>query len=251
MNTLQRNLLGTFALALLLAATGAQAVPLSDLFAGASLTVGDKVFDQWHLIYQDNSAGVAAPDPASIDVTPLSDGGTSPGPGVAFDTNGQFVVVGNDLYAYSDYSFGFRVSTASGLPLIEDNLLQLADGSGLAWSNNGSEDLGMAIVETIRDSLGNILGQTQIEFSTLNGTPTSVFTAHANWSTPQSEIFVEKNILVWSANLTDTASLSGFEQRFSQVPVPEIDAVSGTFAITLVGFVLALAGERRRQGRSS
>ena len=233
MNTLHPRLCGPLVVALLLASAGARAIPLSDLYAGGSLTAGNVLqFDQFKLVYQNRSTGVSVPDPTRIEVRALDDGGTNPGPGLNFTVGNEFTVNGDGLYAFIDYTLGFRVTTLNGQPIIEDNLLTINEGF-IYRAMTGTQDLGMAIVEKLSDAFGNQLVEKYVEFSEL-GTPyafTSVLTDHAAWKPGVNEVFVEKNILVWSANRGDIASLERFEQRFS-IPEPS----------SLLLFNLALAG---------
>ena len=213
----------------LFAAVGAHATPLTDLFNGGSITAGDKLFDNWQLVRytaSDSSRGFNA---ANIDVQALNDGGLSPGPGLKFDvSNGELNVTGDGIYAYVDLMFGFRVSILDLMLKIKDNTLNYADG-GAYWSVvvDGSYDVGSFIREDIGTSAGlDDLGSKNIEFSTMadpnSGESTiSKISDTASFS-PQSEIWVTKNILVWAVDTDDSAGIFGFEQRFSQeTAVPE------------------------------
>ena len=72
-------------LAFTLAAASAQAVPMTELFGGASITAGDKVFDQWTLVFQGSSNGRTF-NHGNINVSALSNGGLNPGPGLLFES---------------------------------------------------------------------------------------------------------------------------------------------------------------------
>jgi hypothetical protein len=223
--------------------TGAQATLLSNLLAGASITAGDKVFDQFRVIFQDN-LGTALVDPANIEVSSLNDGGSDPGPGLRFDIlNGAMTVVGNGSYAYSNYMFGFRVTSLGGP--IKDNSLYLT-GSDLS---NPTMDLGVTIQElvgtapTLVEDPGNTslpdLGVKQVENSYLSGVgATSNLTDLASFA-PHTTIYVSKNLYVWASDAGETARLTQFAQRFSQVPLP------GTLALLCMGLIGAYSVRRR------
>jgi hypothetical protein len=82
-------------------------------------------------------------------------------------------------------------------------------------------------------------GYISTEFSQLSGVQTEQLTASSQFA-PQQSIFVTKDILVWSVNSGETASLTGFEQRFSQQSVPE----PGTLALLALA-VVGMAVSRR------
>jgi len=210
------------ALVLMLATAGAgHAMPLSDLLNGGSITAGDKLFDSWSLMYYDTSDPTRSLNAANIDVTALTDGGLDPGPGLKFFFNSELTVHGDGIYAYVDLMFGFRVSVLDPALAIKDGSLELL-WSGLGSSTgltDGYNNDGMYVRESIGTGPGlNDLGVNEAEFSILDNEQTHVFSDSTTFS-PQSQVWVTKNILVWAEEVTDSATLGRFDQRFSQVPV--------------------------------
>lgn len=221
----------------LLSAGGAQAIPMTDLLNGGSITANDKLFDRWELMFQDKSDGTTV-NTDNINVTALIDGGMDPGPGLRFDIlNGEFNVTGDDIFAYLDFTFGFHVSVLNSSLKIKDN--SLMDFSAFhSHAVDGSNDNGSYILEKIGTAPGlDDLGTKNVEFSVLDEVTTSILSDSAAFS-PQSEIWVTKNILVWAVDSTDSAGVFGFTQRFSQVPEP------GT-PLLLAAAALAAFGVRR------
>lgn len=209
----------------------AQAVPLSNLFNGGSLTIGDKLFDQWTAVFQGTSDGHTI-NTSNIDVSTLGPVGANPldpGPGLRFTVlNNELTVMGDGIFAYLDLKFGFRVSALDAGFKIKDN--SLVSGSSLNSLADGNNDLGTYILETIGTAAGLAdLGSKDVEASVLNDVVTSDLIDSATFA-PQRDIWVTKNILVWSQDMGDTAALNEFEQRFSQtqlVPEPAMLALLG------------------------
>lgn len=218
---------------------------LDALLDGGSIIAGDKLFDRWSFTYEasDVQRQFSA---ANIGVTALSDGGDDPGPGLRFDVqNGELTVTGDNVYAFVDLQLSFRVSVLAGVnKAIKDNSLTLTSGLVQARGDNG-----FYINEVIGTSEGiDDLGEKEVEFSWLDeglggSGLISELTDSASFS-PQNEVWVTKNILVWATGTDETASLLGFEQRFSQQPVPEPGSLA-LAALALAGLGLAV---RRRRG---
>lgn len=205
MKTLLKNFavaslsLGTVALSL--TAGFAQAVTLAALFDGGSITVFDKVFDNWEPIDLGNV------DVTQIDVTPLADDHLNPGL--------KYTVM-NDALKVSDTNsltliFEYNVSTTSGLPLIKDNSLALTE-----FSFMGTGGL-LAISESVNDAAGNDLGSKLVFFDNSSGVENLTDSLDFD---PQSSLLISKNIFVGGDNIGDMVNLTMFEQRFSQVPEP-------------------------------
>lgn len=228
---------------LLTAFSSAQATLLSNLFNGGSLTIGDKLFDQWTPVFQGSSDGSTI-NTSNIEVTalgPIGSNPLNPGPGLRFTVlNNELTVAGDGIFAYRDLQFGFRVSALDPGFRIKDNSL-LSDSS-LNRVADGKNDLGTYILETIGTAAGLAdLGVKDVEASVLDDIVTLDLTAAATFA-PQRDIWITKNILVWSQDIGDTAALNEFEQRFSQIQaVPE----PGMLALLGVAGLAACLTRRR------
>lgn len=227
--------------ALAFAASGtANAAPLSALFAGQSLAVGDTLFDRWSLVNYAASDPSRLLDAGNIEVTAFDDGGTESGLNFAI-SRGELTVRGDGAGAFVDLTFGFRLSMLDPAFRIGENSLGLTAGS-LSYIDDRSNANGMRI----RESVGRVpgfddLGMLLAEFSLRDSVLASELGDFADFA-PQSGIWITKNITVWARDASDTARLTGFSQRFSATAVPE----PGT--VLLVGVALAGVTLGRRTG---
>lgn len=247
-NTIQKALGGLALAAALTGGAHAATLSLAALFNGGTLTAGDKLFDNFHLVTQGGalpaSSDGRAFNASQINVSTLADNGS--GYGIDFSiADGQFRVTGDGAYAYADYSFGFRVRALDPAQRIVGAALGFDPGfASLSWFLDGSNDLGVYIKETLGTAQGgsDISNDLFVDFSILDDAQTSDHPNDVSFG-PVSELWVTKNILVWSQDDTDTAQLLGFSQRFAQAAVPE------PMSYTLVGVALlaAFAAGRRRR----
>jgi hypothetical protein len=203
-----------------------QAIPLGDLFGGATITVGDKVFADWQIFFLDSNV---MPDVFLIDVQPLADQPLNPG--LRFTANGQLTVADD---TFIKFGFGFSVATLSGEPLIKDNSVELLDFS---FAGAGGK---ISVAEDVLDPAGNLLAVKEV-FADNALQDFQLFDEEA--FDPQALIFVEKTIVVFGDFAGDLVNLEVFDQRFSQVPEP----VPEPATMLLIGTgLVGLAGFRRK-----
>lgn len=212
---------------------GAQAIPLSTLLDGASITAGDKLFSGWSFTYASSEANRVF-NPGNIEVTALNDGADNPGPGLQFDIlNGELTVTGDGIFAYVDLMLGFHVDVLDPARRIKDNSLQLIAGS---VTTTRDADNGSYIQEFVGTTPGgtDLVNFKDVELS-WNGSNLINKPIDTAAFAPQDEVWVTKNILVWATGVEETAALGSFNQRFSQqVPEP------GTLALVAIAGLAAL-----------
>lgn len=258
MKTITKALGGLVAAIALALPAQADPLTLAELFAGQSITAGDKVFDNWTNLTDPgffSSDPTRTFNPGNITVTSLGDGGDDPGPGLRFAVlDGELNIGGDGGYAFIDLAFGFRVTPAPG-KAIKDVSMDGVNGF-LQFSPNatgaGPLDAGFYIKEYV-DSMGYVdlsfpnpdLASIDVEFSYLEAAgETSKLKDGATFA-PSNSIYVTKNVLVWASAQTDAAGVWNFEQRFSQQSVPEPGSLA-LAALALAG--LGAAARRRRIG---
>lgn len=230
----------------MLISLNAQAILLTDLLNGQSIVAGDKLFDQWGILYEDHSDPFRGINTDNIEVTALNDGGLDPGPGLHFEIlSDEFLLEGDDIYAFLDFMFGFRVTVLDPMLRLKDNSLYLTGATLI----NPSSLTSVFIEEKIYadSTLADMLGVKDVEFSriydaqgVLINQTTKTFDS-ADFA-PRDSIYVTKNIFLDADLVGEFARLESFEQRFSQtttIPEPASLALLG-FGI----FVLQLSRKR-------
>jgi len=191
---------------------------LEELFAGGSLTVNDKVFENW------------SPGPNELDsdfsqivVTGLDDGGNDPGPGLRYDLNGQASYIGAEFADdWWTTFFYFEVATSDGSAKINGASLtiidfQLFDGRG-----------GVEIVEYGRNFRGTLSVPNIYD-------PPPLYDSTSFDS--QSRIQIETELRIYAFQQFAGGSIDSFEQRFSQtvIPIPPALWLFGSGLLGLVG----------------
>jgi hypothetical protein len=221
----------TFAVCSLVLAAESQAVALSALFQGATITADDKLFNNFVLVNTQSVNGGFA-DPARIDVTSLVDDPLNPGIKFTAEFNALGTPSGHTGPSSVQFTFSFDVSTTNQLPLIKDNSLRIntwSFDSGPLASIQVSEQVFDAAVLLLGTKLATVTPLTQNLFDTLE-------------FSPRPFVHVVKQINIAGPGENDMARLLMFEQRFSQVPEPQSFVL---FAAT--SFICCLGrGIRRR-----
>jgi len=216
-----------------------QAVLLTDLLNGQTIRAGDKLFDEWSILNIDSSDSRTI-NTDNIIVTALNDGGLDPGPGLQFEVlNDEFLVEGDDIYAYFDFMFGFRTTVLDPNFRVKDNSLYLTNKELQSPSTLASVFIEEIIYKD--DSFNETLGIKDVEFSSIAGVVTDKDFDAAVFS-PLSSIYVTKNILLEAVSIGESANLMGFQQRFSQVQVPSPTVL---WLLGLSTVVLLVQGKRR------
>lgn len=183
------------------------ACTLEELSNGASFLIDGANFDNWG-ITDFSSIPV---DLAEIDVLPLNDQPDSVG--LAFRTDGGLGVSGLDLV---DLSIGFELTLSTGARPIDGASFELADYS-FGAANAGGFVIG---AEDIRDSLGDLIGDTFVQVDNL--TPPILELLDATNFAPQSALSIVKTITIGGDGVDDVVVLDEFAQRFSLINgVPE------------------------------
>lgn len=208
----------------------AQGVTLQQLIDGQSITIFDKVFDDWKL---NANNGTLLVDLTQIEVTPLNDDPLNPG--LKYTENSGALTVSD--FNSKLLNFNYTVSTISGDEIIKDNSLALTD------SDLGSDTVGfISINEVVTDTNNDILGSRKKTVFRDNTLP--LLNDSINFP-PQSQVIVNTSITVAGDNLGDALSLKMFEQRFSQVRVPEPSSTISPISLVALGALGAISIKQR------
>jgi hypothetical protein len=196
----------------------AQSTTMDALAAGGNITVGDLVFYNFQNVSQVGNLSLPL---STINVVAYTDvNGNS---GIEFQPNTSWSIQGA-LQSY-DLSFNFKVTTTSGLGLIEDDTLQVTGGE----MNSGA----LQIAEGVTDTSANTLANSYVYITDAS----QKLMDNETFTSPQTVINVSKD---FSMNTGDNelaqAYCSHFTQSFSEVPEPTTMALAGLGGLGLLLF---------------
>lgn len=212
------------AIVLALVAGRAEAVSLADLFAGGTITAGDKAFFDWTL----NEGSSPAIDLSAIDVTPLTD--PSLNPGLLFTASDDAL----SLVGPGFLDLEFRYTVTAPAALIKDASVGL---TGFTRSGDGS----VGIFQDILD-----IDEAPIDSNLVFANPGGEqLTDSAEFALRQAVIIATAVDVV--AGEEGQAGIVTFEQRVSQVPLPATLALLLPALATLAG----LGWQSRRRARAT
>lgn len=206
-------------------ATGAQAIPLADLFGGETpeaIVAGDKLFSGWTLL--SNNDGT---DLSQIDVTPLADPADNPGLRYT-DTGGVLVL--DTLGEEFGFTFQFTVTVLDPRQQITGNSLELVDvateGFALVQVRESVEDAAQTTTLATKD----VISQGEPAFEVLLDVETFL---------PQESLVVTTAVVGLVEGLDDFGRLTQFDQRFTQTLIAVLEPASlGVFLAGLAGLLV-------------
>jgi hypothetical protein len=214
------------------------ATPLSVLIRdNGVITANDKIFSNFTLVDRSVTNGGAA-DIGQIDVTPLTNDPLDPGLDFQAPLGALGTPFGHTGASAVLLSFSFDVKTIDQRPLIKDNSLKLTGftfdagpGTFILASENLSDAGGTSIGhKLVFAQPGDQPGSSPNHFDVANFAPTNF-------------VHVVKTINIIGPSDNSGAFLTGFQQRFSQVPE------SSSFALGMLAVCGVLFARRGRVSR--
>jgi hypothetical protein len=216
--------------AVLMLVPASQAVTLSDLTSGGSITVGDKVFFDFTCQASSSGGGISGGD-CNATVTGITDGSN-----VGIRVNDFFIAAGLGSFATVDVAFTYDVSTLSGAATIHD--INMNFNASVPLPNSVVSIDEKVCAGDVLSPCGSPVGDISV---TRDSSGLAVLSAHEDLSSLESTITVFKDIgLV--ANATGNVSFSILDQTFSQVGIPEPGSIT-----LLGGALLGCAAIVRRR----
>jgi len=198
---------------------GASSCTLAELFAGGSIQANFTRFENWELEFIDPDG--VQPDFALIVVEGKDDGGLDPGDGIKFSGNSELRVSGADRL---DMAIGFIVTDiGANLEIIQDNSLTILSDTVVGGAF-------LKVGEFVADGSGVGLGQKEVETDPAFSPP--IVSDAIEFPVGQTQLIIEKDILLQSGLAGDSAELDMFEQRFS-LPEPEGPVMLGACLVVL------------------
>lgn len=177
---------------------------LDELFGGGTITIGDKIFENWKIL------NVFDGDPADIRVDSIDD---KHNPGITFiGTQGVFQFAFAGVTGFRSFEFGFDVEVLEGPLRIKDNELIVEFGP---VTHNG----GAQVFEGVLDANGDLLVEKIVDCLGETACANRTFSTTRNFS-PQALIHVEKTILLQAPDGGSGVQILSITQRFSQTPEP-------------------------------
>jgi hypothetical protein len=225
----------SLALLIAVAAAGARAETLGNLFQGGSIAVGNLSFSNWQLTSLETVGGGIA-NLNQINVLPLSDDPLNPGLGImpigsALSTPPVHSGVSSVLLKFS-----FEARTISAAAPIEGYSLQL-----VGYEFQSRPDALIRIIEDIRGGSGELLNQSVV-ITFRDDPPDSPLLSDSVDLLPRSSLRVDLQIDVYAQLSNDVVKLTSFEMRFLQdVPEP------GSLLLLGVASLCALARRSRHR----
>jgi PEP-CTERM motif len=217
-----------------------QAVPLSDLIAGGTISSGDKLFENWELFSvtdPEHSAGIQL---HLIEVTAIGDGSAGNAYGLNFDFGGQFALGDQGEFDFMDLNFGYSATATDADKVITSAMMSAV---GAASGDDAFFTVQKDAYDAAGDSIWGPDEFMEVYDDTMLGTELSDSAALPGLGT----VWIEDNIALYFDSFFGDSGvlLASFEQRFGQrairVPVPAPG--------TLVLFALGLLGLSRIRGR--